>query len=464
MRPGHHQQKTPAKSQGEDLYLVENAGHTGTGTGLRRFLPPAFQYPQYRAFWLGMLASVSGFQLMQFGQIFLIYQLTESTLFSGLLGLSAGIPAILLNPLGGVYADRWDKRRLIIITQAITAGLLLLLATLTLLKMVEVWHSLTIAFLVGSVEAFDQAARRALFPHLVPRPALVSAVALNSAIWSGTRVVATAAAGQIIARLNLAAAFYLAALGFAVMAVAVYGLNAPPRNPVVQASPLKDMLEGLSFIRGSSVFSFLVAMTFFNSFFGISYIYLMPVFAIDILEVGEEGMGWLLSIGGVGALLTTAWLGSRKGERGKGMLVIGGGIPFGLSLVAFALTSRFFHSYMLALGLMFVMGATSAAYMISITSSLQLLVPDRMRGRVMGFFGMTWNILPLGGMQVGTLALLISAPYAVALGGLAVAAFASGSAALSRQVRNLGTLLRQAETGVDRLAIESSASPSIPGS
>ncbi len=101
--------------------------------------------------------------------------------------------------------------------------------------------------------------------------------------------------------------------------------------------------------------------------------------------------------------------------------------------------------------------------MFSITSSLQLLVPDRMRGRVMGFFGMTWNILPLGGMQIGILASLITAPYAVGVGGLAVATFASGSAALSRQVRNLGTLLSQAETGADRPAAEPSASPSIPG-
>ena len=442
--------------------MLENSGHSGIREGLRQRIPPAFQYPQYRAFWLGMLASVSGFQMMIFGQIVLVHQLTESALFLGLLGLAAGIPAIILNPLGGVYADRWDKRRLVVYTQAITAGLLLVLATLTLLRMVEVWHVLAIAFLVGAVEAFDQAARRALFPHLVDRHALVSAVALNSAIWSGTRVVAPAAAGLIIARFNPAVAFYLAAGGFAAMAMAIYGLKSPPRNPITQASPFRDMLEGLSFIRQSSVFTFLIAMTFFNSFFGISYVYLMPVFAIDILGVGTEGQGWLLSIGGVGALLTTAWLGSRKEVRRKGLLVIGGGIAFGLSVAGFALASRFYPSYLLALGLMFVMGVTSSAYMISITSSLQLLVPDRMRGRVMGFFGMTWNILPLGGMQVGALASLITAPYAVAVGGLAVAAFASGSAAVSRQVRNLGILLRQTETGVDQPASEPIPSPSLP--
>jgi len=393
-----------------------------------------------------MLASVGGFQMMQFGQIVLIHQLTGSTLFLGLLGLTAGVPAILLNPLGGVYADRWDKRWLIVIAQGITAGLLLLLATLTLLQVVRVWHVMAVAFLVGAVEAFDQPARRAFFPNLVDRRALVSAVALNSSIWSGTRIVAPAAAGYIIATFNPAATFYLAALGFLIMSVVIFGIRVPGITQGARASPLKDILEGLNFIRKDSIFSFLVALTFFNSFFGISYVYLMPVFAKDILGVGEAGLGLLLSVGGVGALLTTVWLGSRANVQGKGLMVIAGAVVFGLSVAGFGLTSKFVGSFALAMALMFIMGISSSAYMISITSSLQLLGPDRMRGRVMGFFGMTWNILPLGGMQVGALASLITAPFAVAVGGMAVATFALGASAVNRQVRNLGSLLRQVET------------------
>mgnify|MGYP002859182947 CR=1 FL=1 len=409
---------------------------------MKQSIPPAFLYPEYRAFWIGMLASVSGFQMMQFGQIVLVHRLTESTIFLGLLGLSSGIPAIILNPLGGVYADRWDRRRLVVFTQIITALLLLLLAILTWTGLVNAWHCLVIAFLVGSVEAFDQSARRALFPHLVPRSALVSAVALNSAIWSGTRIVAPAAAGLIIAFFNPAIAFFIASLGFVVMAYFIYRLAPIPSPATTRISPAKEMLEGLNFIRRNSPFPFLIVMTFFNSFFGISYIYLMPVFAIDILKIGTIGQGWLLSISGVGSLVTTVWLGTAKEIKNKSILVIGGGISFGLSVAAFGLTSRFFPSYGMALALMLFIGLTSSTYMISIQSSLQLLVPDNMRGRVMGFFGMSWNILPIGGMQVGTLASFITAPYAVATGGLAVAAFTSLAFTFSSKVRDLNALIR----------------------
>ena len=413
-----------------------------TRSKLKQSFPPAFLYPEYRAFWAGMLASVSGFQMMQFGQIVLVHQLTESPIFLGLLGLSSGIPAILLNPVGGVYADRWDKRRLVVFTQTTTALLLLCLAVLTWLGMVNAWYCLFIAFLVGSVEAFDQSARRALFPHLVPRSALVSAVALNSAIWSGTRIVAPAAAGIIIAIFNPAIAFLAASIGFATMAYFIYKLQPIPSTSTTRGSPAKEMLEGFNFIRRNSPFPFLIVMTFFNSFFGISYIYLMPVFAIDILKIGTIGQGWLLSISGIGSLVTTVWLSTSKNVNNKSILVIGGGIGFGLAIAAFGLTSRFLPSYGIALLLMLVIGLTSSTYMISIQSSLQLLVPDNMRGRVMGFFGMSWNILPIGGMQVGTLASFITAPYAVATGGFAVAAFTSLAFTFSTKVRNLNSLIR----------------------
>ena len=186
-------------------------------------------------------------------------------------------------------------------------------------------------------------------------------------------------------------------------------------------------------------------MTFFNSFFGLAYVMLMPIIAVDVLGIDADGQGVLLSVGGAGALMTTLWLGSRSSTSGKGMMVIGGAITYGLALAAFALTSEFVGSYGLALVLMFTMGVTNSAYMISVMSSLQIMVPDNMRGRVMGLFGMTWSFMPLGGMQAGAIATFIGTPFALAIGGFLVSAFALGPALINRQVRSLGTLLQRGE-------------------
>ena len=386
--------------------------------------------------------------MLTFGQLWLVHELTESPLFLGFVGLATAVPAIALNLFGGVFADRLDKRRLIMVTQAMSALLVLLLATLTLLELVEVWHVLAIAFVTGAVNAFDQPARQALYPHLIDRKVMMSAVAMNSSIWQGTRIAAPAAAGLIIAATGTAVTFFLAGMGFVIMAAVISGLRVPPIERGATGSAAQDMLEGLKFIKRNSIFSFLIGMTFFNSFFGMAYIMMMPVFAVDILKVGADGQGILLSVGGVGALMTTLLLGSIGNFRRKGLLLIGGAVVFGLSVAAFGLTSKYVGSYALALFLMFAMGISSSTYMISIMSSLQMMVPDRMRGRVMGFYGMTWSIMPLGGMQAGAMASAVGVPVAIAIGGLVVSAFALGPALVNRRVRNIGSLLLRTEQSI----------------
>jgi MFS family permease len=439
---------------------MANSWAKGTWSRLPLSLPPALHYPAYRAFWLGLLASVSGFQMLRFGQFWLIYQLTGSPVALGYMGLASGVPAICLNLFGGVFADRFDQRRLIMTTQSITASLIFLLATLTLLDAVRVWHVVVIAFFAGAVEAFDQPARQSLYPHLIDRRVMVSAVALNSCIWQGTRIIAPAVAGFIIAWAGTAVAFYLAGLGFFIMATVIYSLRVPRLTGRAQSSAAHDILEGLTFIKQNSLFSFLIAMTFFNSFFGLAYITLMPVLAVAILQVGAKGQGLLMGMGGVGSLLTTLWLSLRGNVESKGWLIIGGGVMSGLSIAALGLTSAFVGSFALALAIMFVIGICNTTYITSIQSSLQMLVPDRMRGRVMGFYGMSYNIMPLGGMLAGALADLIAAPFAIAVGGLAVAAFALGPAMMNPESRNLGALLCQIETAAASGAQRQQPSPS----
>jgi len=268
---------------------------------------------------------------------------------------------------------------------------------------------------------------------------------MNSVIWQSTRIVAPAVAGVIIDLINTAASFYLAGLGFLTMATVMHFLTVPHIAAGTRSNPVTDLLEGLNYVRKNSIFSFLIGMTFFNSFFGMAYVFLMPVFAVDILEVGAKGQGLLLGISGVGSLLVTLWLGSRSNVRHRGLLIIGGAVMFGLTLAAFAATTQYIGLFSLAMTLMFFMGIFNSAYSISIQSSLQMMVPDGIRGRVMGFYAMTWSIMPLGGTQAGALANIIGAPFAIMIGGLAVACFAVGPALINRQVRNLGTTLRQAE-------------------
>ena len=332
-----------------------------------------------------------------------------------------------------------DQRRLIVATQLITAALTFLLATITLLDWVEVWHLLVIAFLAGSVEAFDQPARRALFPHLVERKDMMSAVAMNSSIWPGTRIAAPAVAGFIIAGAGTAASFYVAAAGFLVMAVVTYGLRLPHIRRSSGGGAASDMKEGLGFIRRNSSFSFVMGLTFFNSLFGTSYIMLMPIFAVDILKIGADGQGLLLGVGAVGSLVTALWLASRSNDAPRAWIILISCVMSGISVAAFALTSEYVGSFALAMGLMVILGMFTTAFNTCTQSSLQMMVPDEFRGRVMGFYGMTYNIRPLGGVQASALASIgaVGAPLALAIGGAAVVVYTVVSAALKRDLRSL---------------------------
>ena len=316
---------------------------------------------------------------------------------------------------------------------------MVLLGTISLLGSVKEWHLLTIAFVAGAVEAFDQPARRSLFPHLVERKDMMSAVAMNSSIWPGTRIAAPAVAGFIIAGAGMAACYYVAAGGFLLLAMVTFGLRLPPITRSSGKSAVSDVKEGLQFIRRNSTFSFLMGLTFFHSFFGTTYIMLMPIFAVDILEVGADGQGLLLGVGAVGSLFTALWLASRRNDAPRAWLILFSCVMSGVSLAAFALTSEYVGSFALAMALMVVLGVFTTGFTTGTQSSLQMMVPDEFRGRVMGFYGMTYNLRPLGGVQASAIASIgvIGAPFALAIGGAAVVGYTVIAAVLKRDLRGL---------------------------
>ena len=398
----------------------------------------ALRHSSFRRFWMGMVASVLGFQIMTVAQGWLIYILTDSKIALGLVGLAAGLPAIALNLFGGVIADKVNQRRLLIATQTTSSMVMLALAILTLTGLVEPWHIITSAFLIGSVQAFDTPTRQSLFPHLIDREDMLNAVALNSMVWQGTRVIGPAIGGVIIGtRLGVAPGFFAPFLGFLIMAVMIATLRLPPIQRAEGASFFHDMAQGINFVRTNTIFAFLISMTFFNSIFGMSYIFILPVFARDIFNVGELGLGVLHAASGAGALLGTLITASLGNFQRKGWLILGGAVLFGTFLILFAVTGSLFKFFPLSLVFIFCAGMSTSIYMITIMSTLQLMVPNELRGRVMGIYGMTWSLLPVGAMQAGAIAEYTSAPLAVAVGGAAVIFFAIVMGLSIRQVRTL---------------------------
>jgi MFS family permease len=262
----------------------------------------------------------------------------------------------------------------------------------------------------------------------------MNAVALNSMVWQATRIVAPATGGAIIAVFGVATGLYVCAFGSLVLALAVIGLpEAPRRVRQASASVLGDLGVGIAFIRSNFLFAFLIGMSFFSSFFGFSVNQMMPVFATDILHVGSWGQGLMLSITGVGAMLGILAIGYLGDTDRKGLLIVGGATAFGTFIILFAFSTLF----PLSLVFLFFMGAAGSIYMITVQTSLQMRVPDDLRGRVMGIYGVTHNIGPLGAMQAGLLASAFSAPVALALGGAAIIAFALGVAYSRSEVRGL---------------------------
>ena len=394
----------------------------------------ALRYRDYRLFWMGQLVSVVGLQMLMVAQGWLVYDLTGSRLQLGLVGLSSAAPSILLNLFGGVVADKVNPRRLIMATQSISCLVLLVLATLTALHLVQPWHIMVVAFLMGGLGAFDGPSRQVIFPYLIDRKVLMNAVALNSTVWQSTRIVGPALAGVLLAVVGPSVIFYLAALGFGTFVLFLAAVRMPAIVRNTSSHFMSDMGDGLRYIWNNHIFAFILGMTFFNSFFGLSYIQLMPVFQKDVLHVGPSGLGLLLAMGGVGALSGTLIVGALGNFRAKGLLMIVGAVAFGLLLLLFAY-SRWFP---ISLVLVALAGAASSIYMISAQITLQMLVPDQFRGRVMGIWGIAYNLMPLGGFQGGVLATLFGAPVAVAVGGSAVIAFAILAAARNVQIRRLG--------------------------
>jgi MFS family permease len=394
----------------------------------------ALGYPHFRYFWLGQIASVLGQNMEFVAQSWLVLELTGSPLMLGLTGLSRSIPAIGLNLVGGAIADRADRSTLLRLTQAAQACILATQGLLVVTGSVRVWHVLLCAFLLGVVRAFDQPSRQAILPSLVPQGELVNAVALAGSVWNLTRLVGPACAGVLVALYGMGPTYFVACAGFLIFFVLL--LFIPGDKPLSASQPrgfLGDLLGGLTFIRTHEIFYMLIGMTFLGSIFGSSYQTMLPYFARHILDVGSPGLGLLQSCSGVGALAGAFLVATCARYRYKGRLVLAGAAAFGLLLVGFALSAWF----PLSLVLIMCMSFANQTYMTTVNVALQARLPNEFRGRVMGIFGLTYTLTPLGGTFAGTMAEFTSVPWAVALSGLLLTVIVITCALKSPALRRL---------------------------
>jgi MFS family permease len=362
----------------------------------------ALHHRNFRLFFWGQLLSLPGTWIQMVAQSWLIYRLTDSAVLLGLAGFANQFPVFLMAPLGGAVADRLDRRRLLVATQAASSVLALGLAALTLSGQVAVWHVFSLAALLGVVNGFDLPARQAFTVELVGREDLPNAIALNSSAFNAARLVGPAVAGVLVAVAGEGWCFLINGLSYATVLAALLAMRmARLERPLHTGSLLAHIADGVRFVRGHVAIRSLLLLLGMVSLAGMPYAVLMPVFADRILGGGAAGLGILMSCAG-------------GGPRGLGAWVPRAAFGFGLGLLAFSLSRSFWLS-----GLLLV--PTGFAMMVQMASSntlLQMLVPDALRGRVMSLYSMMFmGMAPLGALLAGALAGVIGAPGTVAGGG-----------------------------------------------
>ncbi|CCG42213.1 MFS transporter [Magnetospirillum molischianum] len=383
-------------------------------------LARALHHRNYRLFFAGQLISLIGTWMQTVAQSWLVYRLTGSAELLGLMGFAAQGPVFLLTTLGGVVADRFDRHRIMLITQTCAMVLAAILATLTLTERVQVWELFALATLLGISNAFDIPARQAFVVEMVGRDDLPNAIALNSSLFNGARLFGPAIAGLLVAAGGEGWCFAVNAVSY--LAV-ISGLLAMRRHPEPilpsQASVLAHVREGFAFVASHIPIRALMLLLGISSLMGISYTVLMPIFADRILGGGPAGLGILMSASGLGALSAAIILAARGKLQGLETWVAHGSIAFGLALVLFSLSPWFWLSAAILVGA----GFSFMVQMAASNTLIQMMVPDRYRGRTMALYSMMFiGMAPFGALLAGLLAGRIGAPPTVALGGLICAA------------------------------------------
>ena len=373
----------------------------------------ALRHRNFRLWFFGQLTSLVGTWMQTIAQNWLVYQLTGSARDLGLVNFVGAIPLVPLTLYAGAIADRFEKRRVIFWCQAAMMVLAFLLAFLCWTGAVRLWHVLGLAFLLGAAQALDTPARQAFVVELVGKEDLSNAIALNSGIFHGARVLGPAAAGILVATSGAAGAFFANGLSFFAVLLGLFLMDVT----LIRATgggrdSAKDLLGGVRYLREHRVPKAIVILISLSALFAMPYHVLLPIFAKEILGRGAGGYGVLMSAAGVGAVLGSLFSASHYVGGRKGAAVTAGSLVFPFLLLAFAYCA----SYPVATLLLVAIGFAFVIQNAPANSLLQQLVPDPLRGRVMALYvSLFLGLMRVGSLLIGGLAAMTSAPFALAV-------------------------------------------------
>ncbi len=408
------------------------------GTSKLKPILRALESRNYRLFFTGQAISLIGSWMTQVATIWLVYSLTNSAFLLGVVGFSSQIPSFIFAPFGGIFVDRWNRHRILIATQILAMIQSLSLATLALTGIIQIWHIILLSIFQGFINAFDAPARQAFVTEIIEkREDLGNAIALNSSMFNGARLVGPAIAGLLIASVGAGMCFLIDGFSYIAVIAGLLAMELKPREIVVQTTSVWQRLkEGFIYAFGFPPIRAILMLLALFSFAGMPYTILMPVFATTIFQGGAETLGFLMAASGVGALIGGIYLSSRQSVIGLGKIIAFSPAILGIGLIIFS-QSRLLW---LSLLMMLIIGCGSILQIASSNTILQTLVEDDKRGRLMSLYTMAFlGTLPFGNLAAGALSSKIGAPNTVMICGICCIL---GSLAFARQLPKLRRLAR----------------------
>ena len=378
----------------------------------------AFRHRNYRLFFAGQLISLIGTWMQQVAQAWLVLQLTHDPLWLGLVSVAQFGPVIIFGLFGGVIADHLPKRKTMLVTQTVAMVLAFVLFGLTASGVVAVWHVMVLAVFLGINNAVDMPTRQSFAVEMVGREDMTNAVGLNSAQFNASRVIGPAVAGLLIGATGIAIAFLLNAISYLAVIAAYLAMREselrhvePVARPGSVRAVFENLAEGARYVRNTPLVLLAVVVVGLVATFGMNFQVLVPPLADNVLHVGASGFGFLMAASGLGSTITALWVAfSRKIGPWP---IVAGAIALGLGSVLLAVSS----SFGVALVAMFIVGAGGIGMAVTANMTIQMAVPDQLRGRVMSVYTTVFaGSVPAGGLLMGAIASTLGVPFALMVG------------------------------------------------